>query len=303
MIKHKLLISLLLFVPSLLLGQSAGLQAQLEELVAGFDGQVGIYVEHFQSGETVVLNADSLFPTASMIKIPIMIKIFDLIEKDSLEFRQKMVWHPDTVKYPYDGQLLWNFQPGSEVRIDVLISLMISYSDNHASLWLQKIADGRRINRWLTERGFRFTRVNSRTPGRLQDWERYGWGQTTPREMAQLLKLIWQGKAVSVAADEAMYRFLCNSQLDETALSQIPPYVQVASKQGAVSASRSEVVLVNSANGDYLFCIITKNQHDTSWRYDNAGYHLIRQVSRLLYQYFVPKDPWTPLPQSQKFNQ
>ena len=303
MTKHKLLILLLLCMPCLLFGQPAGLQAQLEELVPGFDGQVGIYVEHLQSGETAAINADSLFPTASMIKIPIMIKIFDLIEKDSLEFRQKMVWHPDTVNYPYDGQLLWNFQPGSEVSIDVLISLMISYSDNHASLWLQKIADGRRINRWLADRGFRYTRVNSRTPGRQQDWERYGWGQTTPREMAQLVKLIRQGKAISPAADEEMYRFLCNSHLDETALSQIPPYVQVASKQGAVSASRSEVVLVNSPNGDYLFCIITKNQRDTSWEYQNAGYQLIRQVSRMLYRYFVPDDRWEPAPESLKFNQ
>jgi beta-lactamase class A len=48
-------------------------------------------------------------------------------------------------------------------------------------------------------------------------------------------------------------------------LSQIPPTVQVASKQGAVNQSRSEVVLVNAPSGDYVFCVITKNQQDESW--------------------------------------
>ncbi|MDP7239546.1 MAG: serine hydrolase, partial [Candidatus Latescibacteria bacterium] len=80
-----------------------------------------------------------------------------------------------------------------------------------------------------------------------------------------LLVLIREGRAVSPAASNDLYRHLTRIYWDDEALSQIPPTVQVASKQGAVSQSRSEVVLVNAPSGDYVFCIITKNQTDTRY--------------------------------------
>ena len=103
--------------------------------------------------------------------------------------------------------------------------------------------------------------------------------------MAKLLVMIREGRAVNTAASEEMYRVLCNIYWNGEALSQIPPYVQAASKQGAVNASRSEVVLVNAPSGDYVFCIITKSQKDKSWDYDNEGYVLIRMVSKILWNY------------------
>ncbi len=106
--------------------------------------------------------------------------------------------------------------------------------------------------------------------------------------MAELLMMIREGTAVSREASEEMYRALTRIYWNDEALSQIPPYVQAASKQGAVSASRSEVVLVNAPHGDYVFCLITNNQEDTSWEDDNAGYVLLREVSRLLWKYFEP---------------
>lgn len=278
-----------------------GIAQTLDSLARNFDGAVGIYVRHLKTGETVAVNADTLFPTASMIKVPILIKIFDKIEQGELDYTQKWPWHPDSVNYPYDGQLLWGMDPGRELSLNYLVSLMITYSDNHASLWLQKMATGEAINAWLDARGFKYTRVNSRTAGRRGDWEKYGWGQTTPREMAELLVLVREGKAVSRAADEEMYRVLTRIYWNDTALSQIPPYVQAASKQGAVDASRSEVVLVNAPHGDYVFCVITNHQSDTRWSYDNAGDVLLRRVSHLLWEYFEPDYGWRPAETSQKY--
>jgi beta-lactamase class A len=106
--------------------------------------------------------------------------------------------------------------------------------------------------------------------------------------MAELLVMIRDGRAVSPSASEEIYRYLTRIYWDDEALSQIPPTVQVASKQGAVSRSRSEVVLVNAPRGDYVFCVITKNQEDTSWDDDNEGFVLLRDVSRLSWDYFEP---------------
>ena len=79
-----------------------------------------------------------------------------------------------------------------------LIFLMESKSDNSASLWCQELAGGgAAINSWLAAKGWKATRVNSRTPGREKERETWGWGQTTPREMAELLVAIRERRAVS----------------------------------------------------------------------------------------------------------
>lgn len=269
------------------------LQAALEETLSGFKGVAGVYVYHLKRREEAAVNSDTVFPTASIVKIPILIGLFDKIEQGELAYREPLVYH-DSLKYGGSG-LMQFFQDSSQTELSVLAALMITYSDNTTSLWSQAIAGGgKRINEILEGYGFEHTRVNSRTPGREQPWEKYGWGQTTPREMAALLVKIRQGEIVSAAASEEMYRLMTNVYYNGYALSQIPSYVQTASKQGMVNASRSELVMVNAPGGDYVFYIATKDNEDQRWEYDNESWELARRVSSYLWDYFEPKSDWKP---------
>jgi beta-lactamase class A len=271
------------------------LEAKLAGLAAEVDGDVGIYVHNLRTGVTAEVNADSVFPTASMIKVPILVTLFDQIGKGTVDIHQRMTY-TDSLSYP-GTDILGSFKDSATIEVSQLVMLMLTMSDNTASLWLQSLAGGgEAINRWLEQHGFEHTRMNSRTPGRRGDWERYGWGQTTPREMARLVTMIREGKAVSEAASEEMYRGLTRSYWNGQALAELPPWVQAASKQGAVDQSRSEVVMVNGPSGDYVFCAITKNLSDTTWAPGNQGWVFLRKVSALLWKTFEPKHPWAPDP-------
>jgi beta-lactamase class A len=98
-----------------------------------------------------------------------------------------------------------------------------------------------------------------------------------------------------------MYRHLTRSYWNAEALSQIPPWVQAASKQGFVDHSRSETVLVNAPSGDYVFSVITKDQADSSYDASNAGFTLIRKVSALCWKHFEPRHPFVPAEGVEKF--
>jgi len=298
----KLLLALtLLLLPSCAsISRTLLLSTELYKLTENFEGDVGIYVQHFARGETHALNADKLFPTASMIKVPILGALFDKIDRGELDYRQKLTYSLDRL---YEGEdLLGSFQDGQVITLDKLVMLMITMSDNTASLWCQELAGtGTTINSWLASNGFAKTRVNSRTDGRKPAWQKYGWGQTTPREMAQLLIRMRDHSLVSPAASEEMQRCLSRIYWDGEALSMLPPNVQAMSKQGAVSQSRSEVVLVHAPHGDYVFCVITSNQKDKSWTSDNQGYVLLRRVSELLWQHFEPGSPYSPPAGTEKY--
>jgi beta-lactamase class A len=246
-----------------------------------------------KTGKEVAINADTIFPTASIIKVPILVGIFDKINKGAFTYHQSMLYRDSAARG--GSGLMQYFKDSTKIDLNVAITLMISHSDNTAAVWCEKLAGGGiAINSWLEQNGFQFTRLNSRTAGREKESKEFGWGQTTPREMANLMVMIREGKTVSEAASQQMYRNLTHVFWDEYALSQIPPYVQAASKQGMVDASRSEAVLVNAPHGDYVFYIATKNNTDKSWKPDNEAWQLARNVSRLLWNYFEPHYGWMP---------
>lgn len=268
------------------------LTAKLQELVKTFNGEAGIYVQNLKTGKTAAINADTLFPTASMIKVSIQCGLMDKIEKGQLHYNQKLAYRDSLL---YKGEdILGSFKDKDTIELSKVAMLMITMSDNTASLWLQKLVGTDYINHWLDSAGFKVMRDNSHATGRDAMHEKYGWGVTTPFEMCRLFSLIDSGKAVSPAASERMVRNMGRIYWDDKALSQIPPYIHTISKQGALTEAKSETVLVNAPHGDYVFCVTTNHNKDQRWTPDNEAVLFIQKVSALLWHYFEPGNNWKP---------
>jgi beta-lactamase class A len=285
----------LIFLPATILSQKTDkkLESKIQEVFKGFHGEVGIYVKNLKTSKIAAVAADSLFPTASMIKVSLLIAVMDKIEKGELDYHGELIYKDSLL---YEGvDILGSFKSGEKIELSKLMTLMMSMSDNTASLWLQSLAGGGiRVNQLLDSLGFRQTRVNSRTTGREGNRDLYGWGQTTPAEMVGLFEKIYKGEVVSKKASERMLRLMSRNYWDEAGISQVPPFVFVACKNGAVDASRSETMLVMAPQGPYIYSIITKNQQDTTWNPNNEGWELSRKISSLLWNYFEPGSDWKP---------
>lgn len=279
------LFCLLPFIESYAQRNDDKLHRQLTSLIKGFNGNIGIYIKSLRNGKTVSINGDTVFPTASIVKVPILIGIMDRIQKKELDYHQKLVWY-DTLNYDPGEDIIAYLKPQTEIELSKVMMLMMTISDNTGSLWLQSIAGtGTRINELMDRMGYRATRVNSRTPGRESDRTLFGWGQTTPNEMGKIFEDIKDGKIISREACDKMLRIIGRQYWDEEALSSIPPSVFVASKNGAVNASRSEVLYVNGKH-PYILSLFTKNNKDISWEHDNEAWVLTRKISTLVWDYF-----------------
>jgi len=261
------------------------LKKEIHLLIKGFGGDIGIYVHNLATNKIVAVNADSIFPTASMIKIPIVIGVMDKIEKGQLQYHQELIYKDSLL---YEGvDILGSFKNNEKIEMSKLMMLMLTMSDNTASLWLQSLAGtGTRINEIMDSLGMKATRVNSRTPGRETNRAQYGWGQTSPREMATLMEKIVTGQVISKNASDKIMRLLGRNYWDEEAISQIPPGVFIASKSGAVDACRNEVLFVNGKRTPYIFCICTNNNKDQRWDETNEAWQLTKKLSKLLWEKF-----------------
>lgn len=267
------------------------LTEKLEALVDDFEGVAGVYTMNLKTQKEAGVHEDTIFPTASIVKVPILIGIFKKIEEGELNYHQPLIYR-DTMAFEGSG-LMQYFKDSTEIDLSTAINLMMAHSDNSASVWCEYLAGGgATVNSFLEKNGFAHTRINSRTEGRREAWNKYGWGQTTPREMAHLLMAIRNSELLPRASSERMYRDMTKAYWDEYALTEIPPCIQTASKQGMVDASRSEVVLVNAPHGDYVFYVATKKNRDRRWSLDNEAWEFARKVSKLLWTYYEPKSDW-----------
>lgn len=261
------------------------LQREVQEAIQGFNGNAGVYIKNLKNNKIVSINADTIFPTASMVKIPILIGIMDKINKGELDYHQVLTYRDSLLYAGVD--ILGSFKDTERIELSKVMMLSLTMSDNTASLWLQSLAGkGTRINEILDSLGFKYTRVNSRTPGRESNRNQYGWGQTTPKEMATLMEKISKGEIISKERSAQMLRLLGRNYWDEVAISQIPSDVFVASKNGAVDESRSEILFVNGRGARYVFCVCTKNNKDQSWQNTNEAWTLTRKLSKMVWDHF-----------------
>lgn len=260
------------------------LQQEIEKTIQGFNGSIGVYIKNLKNNKIVSINADTIFPTASMVKIPILIGIMDKMNKGELDYRQQLTYRDSLLYAGVD--ILGSFKDTEKIELGKVMMLSLTMSDNTASLWLQSLAGkGTRINEILDSLGFKYTRVNSRTPGRESNRGVYGWGQTTPKEMGTIMEKISKGEIISRERSAQMLRLLGRNFWDEQAISQIPSDVFIASKNGAVDESRSEVLFVNGRGAKYIFCICTKNNKDQSWQNTNEAWTLTRRLSKIVWDH------------------
>ena len=286
----------MIVLPIWMIGQDADkkLTREVQQLVSGFKGEVGVYVKDLRSGKTVTINADSIFPTASIVKVPILLGIMDRLYRGELKYDSAFTYK-DSLLYAGED-ILGSFKSNETIALKKIIMLMMTTSDNTASLWLQSIAGtGTRINQLLDSFGFKNTRVNTRTPGREGNRTQYGWGQTTPREMGELFERAYKHQLFSTETDDRMLRCLGRNFWDEDeAISRFPPTIEVFSKNGCVNASRSEAMIVNAPHRPFVFCVFTKNNVDQRWLRENEAWTLARNLADLLWKHFEPNYNWTP---------
>ena len=102
--------------------------------------------------------------------------------------------------------------------------------------------------------------------------------------MTRMMESVHQRKLFDRRDNELMLKVMNSSYWRDEMLSAFPPDVTVYSKQGAVNQSRSEVIVALSPTGPFSLCVITKEQTDTSWGEDNAGFVLLRDLAKICHE-------------------
>ncbi len=280
-------------------------EARIAQRLRSFHGEMGIYAKNLDGGETIAVNADQRFPTASLIKVAVMAEVFRQVDAGKLR-RAQVVALREADKAGDETVPLNMLHAGTELTVSDLLQFMIAYSDNTATNLLIRLVGTANVDSFLDSQGLKQTRLYRPTfrDGHAdvlpEEEKEFGLGSTTPREAARLMESIAEGKIVSRAACDEMIGLLARQQ-DRAMIPRSLPFereeISVGNKTGWDEEKlpdgkgfrgdvRNDAAYVKSPRARYVIAICARRIRDKSAGVDNEALRTGAELSRMVYDAF-----------------
>ncbi|MHB1132301.1 MAG: serine hydrolase [Chloroflexota bacterium] len=238
-------------------------QAQLEGFINEQEGVYGLALRDMASGETVLINADRVFPAASTYKLLVMYRVFQQADAGRLALDDMVtIIESDAAEdEPDDG--LW---VGAELTVAESLESMITVSSNYAAYALVRLTGGwGELDRVATELGM----------GLTGNGEEYFY--TSPGDLLMLLEQLAQGQLVSADASASMLALLRKQTRNDRLPAQLPEGAVVAHKTGELAGVRHDAGIIAGPGGSLVICVLTRSADE------EAATRAIAEIARRAY--------------------
>lgn len=252
--------------------------ASLEQASGSYPGRVGIYIKDLQTGKTWEYNADRLFPSASLVKVPIMAAVLEKVKLGAITLdTQIKLTRRDRVGG--SGTLKW-VREGTSLSVMEIVYKMITESDNTATRMLIDYFGMDYLESNFKKLGLVQTNIcqegMSLASGRVKN-DNY----TTPREMASLMERIYSGVLVNREASQFMLEVLKHNKSRSRLRKGLPIGWEIGHKTGLLRRACHDAGIVFSPRGDYVIAVLTSEAPNYT-----AAKNFISKVAKLTYMYY-----------------
>ncbi len=276
--------------PTAIKTQDTQLANALDQLLRKHEGEIGLSIQSLHSDVSYSFNGDVVMPTASLIKLPMMITAYRLVDDGKLNLDDQITL-TDKDRVPGSGVLTEHFSSGVSLPLRDYVRLMIRYSDNTATNIVADQIGLRETAATMEALGLPNTKLHSKVyrgdttvfPNRSQS---FGIGSTTANEMVRLLSKLEAGKLASAKSTKAMQEHLLTCDDASKIDAGLPPNVNFAHKTGAIANVRTDAGIIYTSSGPVAVCFLSNKNKDQSWTDENAANVLAGKVGQIIVERF-----------------
>lgn len=269
----------------------AQLRATLEAIAAEHRGIVGVSMRNLANGETLSIRGDEPFPSASLIKVAILVTLLDEVHNGRMSLNERIsLIGRDRVG---GSGVIYRLGSGLNPTLEDLAWLMITLSDNTATNILLDKLDIATVGTKMEALGLPRSKVHSKTFRRQtsiapDSSAKYGFGVTTPDETTELFRMLYEGRAVSPALDSLAMRMLFANQDASMITRWLPDDTDVAHKTGSVNQSRNDCGIMMTPAAPIALCVMTRENEDETYRVDSPAHLVIARIAREVFRHYNP---------------
>ncbi len=257
----------------------AVLEEKIKEETNNFGQETGLIIKDLSTGWTIAVNEDKLFPSASLVKVPIMATIFSLSAEKGLNLEQRLVLS-NKCKVLGSG-LIKDYAAGTKFNIDYLIEVMITESDNTAANMLIDYLGIEPLNNYFKKLGLSNTNIARKMmdfKSRQEGIENF----TSARDVAYLLEEIYNDKLINKDFSRKCLEILKKQKARDRIPAKLPSDAVVAHKTGLEKGVCHDVGIVFTPRGDFLICVLTRH----NYKFAAPAKKFISQVAMDAYNYY-----------------
>jgi beta-lactamase class A len=258
---------------------------RIDEVISKQDGVMGIAILDLTDKRMLTRNADQTFPTASSIKLPLVLELYRQEqrgrsgEKDVARLLDLYTYDPhDMVD---DSQIMVGLTPGiTKVTNRDLAQFVVAVSDNAATNVLIDRVGMENVNRMFKELGIEGIQLRRKMID-LQAARKGNENVATPRAMVQLLNKIYNEPILNKELKEDFIRLFSSLKRESYLRTYLPTEIQVMNKPGSLDAVRTDSGIVFAKNCPFAISVMTAYDRD-----ERAAELGIGEVALAAFQYF-----------------
>lgn len=248
------------------------LEDSIHETDRKLDGVLGVAIVDFKTGQTISLHADQVFPTASSIKIAVVLELYHQVQTGKLSLTDLYTVHSaDLVP---DSQIMGGLTPGvTRVTLRDLATMVMAVSDNSAANVLIDRVGMNNVNALMDSLGLKHTRLQRK----MMDLKAASEGRenlSTPSEMVAMVRAAYEGKVLNSKLTEDFFQVFSVKKPDAFLQRHLPEDLRVAAKQGELEGVRNDCGMVFVPNRPYGICVM-----ESYLRREREGEDTISEIS------------------------
>jgi beta-lactamase class A len=211
---------------------ASALQARLEELAARAGGEVGIALQHVESGRSLDVGGERWLPLQSVYKLPLAVAVARAVQAGRVRWEQALtVGAGDVVPGSVLNQRLWQALPRT-LTVRELLEYSLVYSDNVSSTKLVALIGGRgALVEQMRALGFAERAEPATAAGAPAPEGLPYYGQAAP--VARLLAGLQRGEVLPEAERAVLWQLMSRARTGERRIrAGAPPGATVLEKTG-----------------------------------------------------------------------
>ncbi len=233
------------------------LKNTLENKIGNFKGKVGLVVEDLNTGWVISFNEDALIPSASLVKVPIMLSYFYAAQEDKVNLKENIKLK--SFERVPGSKVLGKFPAGSQFMVEELFDPMITVSDNAAANALIDLLGFDALNAYFKKMGLKNTNIVRNMldfRGRREGQENY----TTAADMAYILEKLYRRQFLNQEVSDKCLILLNQQKINDRIPKNLPKdEVSVAHKTGLERHICHDAGIVYTQKGNFLICVLVKH--------------------------------------------
>lgn len=251
----------------------------LENKVKRFHGTVGLVVEDLSTGWEVAFNDRVMLPSASLVKVPIMISYFYAAEEGKINLNDNIILKSaDKVA---GSKVLGKEPAGSVFTVEELFDPMITQSDNAAANMLIDRLGLDTLNSYFKKLGLK----NTNLARKMMDFKERSEGEenyTTAQDMAYLLEQLYYAKFINKDVSGKCLGLLGQQKINDRIPRKLPKGTLVMHKTGLENHVCHDIGIVSTNKGNFLICVLVKHAN----KFAAPTKKFISDVTLLTYSYY-----------------